>query len=409
MNVLMLGNGFDINYKLLTKYINFLNTVNYISTETMINIKTVGDVFGAEKLQRKDKDIAASYQAYQQAYDNTALEEGVVEKLAHLANSNMLFAFLLKSFNNDVGWIDFEKEISVIIHAFREFLKKERPVFDAAKFPETAVDRYVISQFNFFHKPANPSVHNDSTRKVIDDYVLEYPLGSTNMVIYKEKVIGQLEKQMLELADGLRLYLKCFVENAVNEMCKSKYLKSLPSLTGAKHVVTFNYTDTYEKLYRSEKVYHIHGSVNKSIILGVNPDETDDINSIDISFLRFKKYFQRVIHHSDDEYLAWVTQKHNSVSLLVMGHSLDITDRDVIVQMFDAAKDITVLYYSENAEASLISNLVNIYGKEKFDELRIKKRLRFLPQNENYNSFAEDRQAIENAAMARAFRQMTTI
>lgn len=399
MNVLMLGNGFDINYKLLTKYINFLNTVHYISTTTLIDIKTVGDILKAEKLQLVDKDIAASYQTYQQAYDNTTLEDGVVDKLSALANNNFLFSFLLKSFNRDVGWIDFEKEISVIIHAFQELLKKERPVFDASKFPESAVDRYVISQFYFFHKPANPKIHNDSTRKVVDEYVLEYPQGSANKIINKEKVIEYLEKQMLELADGLRIYLKFFVENAVVEMCKRKCLQQLRALTGAKHVVTFNYTDTYERLYASEKVYHIHGSVEKSIILGVNPDEADEIGSIDVSFLRFKKYFQRVILHSDDEYLAWVTQKRNNASLVVMGHSLDVTDKDIIMQMFDAAKDITILYYNDEAEVSLVANLISIYGKDKFDELRIKKRLRFLPQNASYERFAEDRYAKEHSAM----------
>ena len=64
MNVLMLGNGFDINYKLLTKYINFLNTVNYISTVTLVDAQTVGDILGAEKLQHMDSDIVKSYNEY---------------------------------------------------------------------------------------------------------------------------------------------------------------------------------------------------------------------------------------------------------------------------------------------------------------------------------------------------------
>ena len=126
-------------------------------------------------------------------------------------------------------------------------------------------------------------------------------------------------------------------------------------------------------------------------------------------FLRFKKYFQRVIYHTDDEYLEWITNKLSDIDLVVMGHSLDITDKDIIMQMFDAAKDITVLYHNESAEASLVANLINIYGKEKFDELRIKKRLRFLPQNAEYGGFAEDRQAKEIAARARFIEEMTAV
>jgi hypothetical protein len=43
-----------------------------------------------------------------------------------------------------------------------------------------------------------------------------------------------------------------------------------------------------------------------------------------------------------------------------------------------------------------------MYGKEKFDELRCRKRLRFLPQNAAYKGFAEDRQAKENETLIRA-------
>lgn len=406
MNVLMLGNGFDINYKLLTKYINFLNTVNYISTVTLVDAQTVGDILGAEKLQHMDSDIVKSYNEYKQAYNNTPLPREAIEKLSKLAEENYLFSFLLNSFNRDVGWIDFEKEISVIINSFREYLEKEYLIFDMNRHFESTICRHVIGCFDYFHQPANSGLHNDRTRKVKEEYTIEYPQGSTNKVIYKEKIIETLEKQMLELAEGLRLYLQCFVENVVAEMRKANYLKQIPALTGAKHVVTFNYTDTYEQLYNSEKVYHIHGSVKDRIILGVNPDEADEVSTIDTSFLRFKKYFQRVVYHSDDEYLKWITQKHANASLVVMGHSLDVTDKDVIMQIFDAAKDITVLYYSENAEASLVANLINIYGKELFDELRVKKRLRFLPQNATYKGFAEDRHAKEQAAMASIYKNL---
>lgn len=402
MKVLMLGNGFDINYKLLTKYINFLNIANHISTTALTDIKTVGDILGSEKLQKVDQDVARSYQEYKRAYDATLLEESMLRKLSELANNNLLFLFLFKSFNRDVGWIDFEKEISVVLQAFRHFLEQERPVYDAAKFPESALDRFIIAQFSFFHQSANPGLHNNSTRQVTDEYIIEYPYGSTLKIIHKEKIIETLEKQMLDLADGLRIYLKCFVENVVIEMCKLKCLHTLPAITGASHVVTFNYTDTYERLYSSERVYHIHGSTKDRIILGINPDEADEVSTIDVSFLRFKKYFQRVICHSDDNYLKWVRQNHANAALVVMGHSLDVTDKDVIMQMFDMAKDITVLYYSENAEASMVANLIKIYGKEKFDELRIKKRLRFLPQDASYKGFAEDRQSKEMSAFVSA-------
>lgn len=412
MNVLMLGNGFDINYKLLTKYINFLNIVNHIAKTSPIDVKTVGDILKAENLKFTDKDIASSYQAYQQVYENTQLEDGVLDKLSALANNNLLFSFLHKSFNRDVGWIDFEREIATVLRSFQNFLPKLNTRFHGSNLPENPVDRHILEMFGFFYMQTKKAElttggrYIDAEYAINDEYIIEYPLGSGNKKINDEEIVKALGKQLLELAEGLRIYLHCFVEKPVMQMCEGKLLQPMSALSHAEYIVTFNYTNTYELVYRAGKTFHIHGNTKDRIILGINPDEADQLATINTLFVRFKKYFQRVIYHTDDEYLKWVIQKHSNVSLVVMGHSLDVTDKDIIIQMFNMAKDITVLYYNENSEASLVTNLINIYGKEQFDELRIKKGLRFLPQNASYNSFAEDRHAKEQAAIASMYRHL---
>lgn len=398
MNVLMLGNGFDINYKLLTKYINFLNLVDYISNIPISDIRTVGDVVGAEELHKKDEDVAISYREYKNVYDNTVLEKGVIEKIALLKN-NLLFSYLLKSFDCDIGWIDFEKEIAVVICAFQEFLRHEDCFFNILEFPNTPIDRYIVEQFDFFYECANINSGFNNIKRVKNEYMIEYPKGSGVKVIHKEKIVRKLEEQLHELAEGLQVYLRCFVDNVVVEACRSDCLHKMPALTNAQHIVTFNYTNTYEIVYRSGDIYHIHGDVGDRIILGISPDANDELDTIDTLFVPFKKYFQRVIYHSDDNYINWKMRSNGKMSLVVMGHSLDITDKDIIIQLFDAADDITILYYSERSEASMVTNLIGIYGKEQFDELRIKKRLRFLPQDAEYEGFAEDRQTKEMEKM----------
>lgn len=387
MNVLMLGNGFDLNYKLPTKYINFLNTVNYISSASLLTLRNVGDIFGAKNLHLADIDIAGSYIAYQKTYDNTPIEAEAIDRLSLLAEKNQLYRFLSKSYNRDIGWIDFEKEVATIIAAFCEFLKEDNPIIDVSKHRVRANNRFIIGQFGIFD---NPTLTNVSLTKVKDDYTIESPHGSGIKIINKKAIIHELEKQLQELAEGLRVYLKCFVENVVVEMCRHKCLQQNPALMPADYVITFNYTNTYEQLYPSKDVFHIHGSLDKRIISGINPDKSDELETIDVSFLRFKKYFQRVLYRTDEEFLNWIVRQ-KGFSLVVMGHSLDETDKDIITQVFDKAADITILYFNESAEASLVTNLIHIYGKDKFDELRSSKRLRFLPQDAKYNDFAEDR------------------
>ena len=63
--------------------------------------------------------------------------------------------------------------------------------------------------------------------------------------------------------------------------------------------------------------------------------------------------------------------------MLVIGHSLDITDKDILMELFDISHRITIKYHKKEVVASYIENLVTMYGKEGFDRLRTKKHLRF--------------------------------
>ena len=100
MNILLLGNGFDLNYHLPTKYINFLNTVQYLSTSSWVDIHTVGDVFGSPKLQKMDKDIAKSYKKYKEAYDSIPLPREIINDLAELAD-NPWYSYFSDSLNKE--------------------------------------------------------------------------------------------------------------------------------------------------------------------------------------------------------------------------------------------------------------------------------------------------------------------
>lgn len=119
MNITLLGNGFDLYYKLPTKYVNFLNTVHYLASNNLFNLQTLGDVFGNSELQENDPWIAASYQAYKEIYDATPFTFDDADKLKAISE-NMWFQYLWDSLNNDIGWIDFEKEIAFVAKCFQE-------------------------------------------------------------------------------------------------------------------------------------------------------------------------------------------------------------------------------------------------------------------------------------------------
>ena len=53
-----------------------------------------------------------------------------------------------------------------------------------------------------------------------------------------------------------------------------------------------------------------------------------------------------------------------------MGHSLDVTDKDIIKELFEQADEITIFYHNIEAKRKYAENLVKIFGKIKFEKLQ---------------------------------------
>ena len=392
MNVLLLGNGFDIYYKLPTQYINFLNTVDFLIKNYSDEMRSIGDVFSSGTLQCKDEFIKDCYNAHKETFDITLLNDDKIREIISLTKNNIWFSYLLKSFNKNVGWIDFEKETAFVVKAFKDFFENNKIKFNIyAEFSEDI--EYIIRFFGFFFEKIDTDMINGPSHKVKAEFTVEYPLNSKNYIIDKEKIAKVLSNELNNLADALKLYLRCFVENSLEFIKEEKNFELFKALSPANLVVTFNYTNTYENFYSNNESYHLHGNINDKIVLGINPDEFDDLETVDTSLLSFKKYFQRTMYETDSEYLRWINSFSGDIghyTLIVMGHSLDVTDKDIISEMFSNAVNIYILYHNSRAKALYISNLIKIFGKDEFDKLRKSKQLTFLSQDGDFTSFAEN-------------------
>lgn len=379
MNVLFLGNGFDLFHNLPTKYINFLNTVHFLSKQDISTFSTIGDVFSNQELNSRDKEIHESYNAYDRIFDRTPLDEASLNKLKRLSN-NLWYKYFSNSFKSDFSWIDFEKEILSVIEAFQDLFKLEidNCVILTQLNPSS---RYIIRSFDFFLNLNNSSALSGGALQIKEEYLVAKPFGSKNKVIDKNKIVGVLSKELIDFTEGLKSYLNCFVEKILDDVFHAKTLPWEKAFKYTDCVISFNYTSTYEKLYKKGEIYHIHGNVNNKIILGINPDNSDTIETIDTTFIHFKKYFQRIKYKTDFEYLDFVADNKKfmrNLALYVIGHSLDSTDKDVIEEVFDIASSIYILSYDEIDESNHISNLINIFGKERFDEMRRRKNITFI-------------------------------
>ena len=249
MNVLFLGNGFDLFHKLPTKYINFLHTVDMLSTQNVDNISTVGNVFSNTSLNGKDKEIRESYEAYGALYDETCIEKEHLMQLKSLSKNNLWFKYFSNSLKDDVTWIDFEKEIFTVIQSFQEFFKIcIRTNVSFGKLSES--QRYIIKEFNFFLNPSTGNEIPTGAQPIKDEYLIETPVGSKNKIIDKSKIVNELFKQLNELAEGLKIYLKVFVENMVEKIPNTQHFQWKQAFQHTDYAITFNYTNTYESLYK---------------------------------------------------------------------------------------------------------------------------------------------------------------
>ena len=126
MDVLLLGNGFDLHYNLPTKYQNFLHVVDWLIHHYNADVMTIADVFGDEELQKDDPYLSGCFKLYEDICSNIGLDNEKIIQIVDVCKENIWFNYLLKSYNKDLGWIDFEREIDFVCKSFKKMIKYGR-------------------------------------------------------------------------------------------------------------------------------------------------------------------------------------------------------------------------------------------------------------------------------------------
>lgn len=384
MKILMLGNGFDLYHKLPTTYLSFLQTAHFIS-EMEKTPDNIAEVFS--ELRKDCKEINTSYSAYEEFYKNYHFDEPDKRQLIELkaiVKENDWFFFLWNIYNKDVGWIDFEREISKVLSMFSRALSSRLHYNLREGYYYLSLINTLVSQFELFFEE-----RGSECPRFKKEYLSESPGTRRKYILNTEKVNKDLFSELRVLADALKIYLLVFVEKPLLEMKKQGGIKTNCVFDDFDQVISFNYTNTYKVLYRDRTIHHIHGKLDENIVLGVNPDEKDELPALDVDQIMFKKYYQRVYYRTDNSFIGmidYIKRKkaagQSSHDLVVCGHSLDATDQDIIKDVFEISDSIYIVCHKLDAIGKYVSNLVQIYGKSGFDEIRSKKQLKFVTYEE---------------------------
>lgn len=396
MNLLIIGNGFDLAHGLPTYYTDFLKFVNeandYYNNFYLKKIEVPEE-------DKKNKDFFDFFIALNQISDF----ETIIE-LYELSSDNLWFKYFNNISNQANTWIDFESEISRFIRIL-ESLKEEK---DFAILYNK--DGFIVPQI-FSHFLKNIGWENTvfTERNFKNELVFTFPLS--NYFILTEKLSNDL--------NNLTRCLEIYLSKYINNLDKGLRIPEILELKDKINVVlSFNYTNTFERLYGHESVRYdyIHGKADIEntvdscqLVLGIDEylDEKEKSNNID--FIQYKKYFQRIYKRTGRKHIDWLKKLNRSngidldeLNIYILGHSLDITDKDILYPLIMFGKQenlgfyssVNIIVYDHDKKASFnhIANLVKVITQDELIDSVYSKdgkeaRIVFRPQSESINIY----------------------
>ena len=437
--IVILGNGFDLRHFLPTKY-NHLITIlkkieNYNFSDSEVSFS---DLFN-ESFKQKDEFF---YNGILNYYDvqNFKFNSDKLKSIQDRLIKNSWFQYLKTVEDSKIEtWIDFETEINRVLKIISIYFES----FNRGDF-QKIIYSFLIDRSKFYtnNNNINNYFHNKLQHNILVNFNLfkvvgggSYSILNTNFILsiddeiqyFREKeffdsIYNSLEEFIGIFNDYLIFIVNKFYDNFL-ENKKEDFIKSEDHFLfdNVSKIYSFNYTDTYIKLFKDFDDYNnklrkvrrtgffrgvdfLHGKSienwgNKleelEIVLGVDEIE----NSLkDDKLFQFTKYFQKLHKNTDYLFLDNVIKQfekpmtkdeHNYV-FYFWGHSLDISDKDYINDVFKIIKlrennKIIVFYHSISAKAELLKNLLAvIQDKNIIEDLMKTKRLQFLestPEN----------------------------
>ena len=345
-NLLIVGNGFDLEHGLKTHYTDFFDTINNrVSSQNEI----------------------------------------ILNNHKYLIEDNHLLLYLLEEYKQNKlqgnNWIDIETELKKIITLIEE-IRTNNFIDNMNYYTEE-------NEYTIIHKIQYKSSY------YFKNYLFPFTIGTTGINFYryvKEKYdtsIKNLEKNLNELTNMLRDYL---LEQDISNLTKTKDISDIDyKIT---HVLSFNYTDTFRKLYSkldNDKIDFIHGSLNKNnLVLGINETLTEDTENKIIDTVYFKKYFQRIYKKTDYQYVSWLdsTDSENYAdfdTVYIHGHSLDESDKEILEKIINSVlkkytPTVKIFYYDEKHYRQEVTNLIKVLGKDVFQKYYFQNRIIFIKQ-----------------------------
>lgn len=393
MNMLVIGNGFDLAHELPTKYTDFLEFIKVIK-QALSKDKLSGIDWGNTDIKVQNLLKSNKGKVQENLFSNRQMWKDLI------INNIWIKYFQQCNMNKKENWIDFESEISEVIQS----VDKDMHNHDI----DDVIENISSDLLMDYHTRRD-------TKYIVAAQTIQEDLPEG--ITYKE-IRNRLLDDLNRLIRALEIYLCEYIE-------KIEIKKKSPDIDALDidHVLSFNYTHTFLKLYRivqgDEKNFsnlfdYIHGEVSSSrllehnnMVLGIDEYLPDERRDKEIDFIAFKKFYQRIYKGTGCKYKEWIdkiqgdyleyvhkqvevdgreknfipdkmqammnrlsaqamkSQKCRRHNLYIFGHSLDVTDRDILRDLIlNDNVYTTIFYHSKEAMGQQIANLVKVIGQD---------------------------------------------
>lgn len=348
MNILVIGNGFDLAHGLPTSYKDF---VKFCDLFIQFYEKDGKLEWTVEKYHKFLVDLFEKGRKEQET-------RKVVLELYDLLERNSWFEYFHDENIRD-NWTDFESEIAKVIQALDRVRKEIVVNVEAGGSIWTTPDDYNLDIL----KPA-----------IVD---LPKRIGLEDIKEYKNRLLNDLNK----LTRALEIYLSLFINS-----CEVKKEIDIINAINADFVLSFNYTNTFNRVYglksakAGKKVEYdfIHGTANLkhtvetcNMVVGIDEYLEDIDMDMDNEFIQFKKFYQRIYKQTGCTFENWIGKRDTNdaskfpTKVYVFGHSLDVTDKDVLEALINNKHTKTyIFHHDKEALGKQIANLVKVIGEK---------------------------------------------
>lgn len=357
MNILIVGNGFDLSHYLPTKYDHFMDVMKAIEFKNTgekvsdLSIHTVSEWMRLlEQMFEKRKGLEQSnydmdfnelfscirdkwfIEKTKEFYltEQVRISSKDVLKLQYRLELNDWYQYFKNHVEEIKTWIDFEQKIEEVLGVLasciveiekikspKEFFKyfqydkkeenqiieKNFKILSFSKFIKSESYQYKLPSVYIDSKPSFKEKNRDNLNPIFCHG------GSLENGFNPSGFLNYLYLQLEEFIDIFNLYLDLIV----NEFRPQVQLQidahewSYPDL-----IFSFNYTNTYARIHDSVKIEYLHGSHGEyqNIILGIADLEHENLKML--KAYGFTKYHQKLL--KDTEYL-FLDEFKNKISI----------------------------------------------------------------------------------------------